>query len=407
MSWQEELQQLDAELAQGRVTPEDYRLRRDQLLGVAQQATNNPPSNPVPAQPEQQPQQQPGSPFGQPFRWQPSNPGSGGVESTQVMQPIKDDKPAEDGAERTQVVRNQPGDHAERTQVVRGPAPQQPQQPGFPPPNYQGGFGTAAPTWAQQPGGQPGQPGQPGQMSGAPWDEDPAPPNFNDVSWMRQGPEVFSDSTSKRGRILVIAGIVVVLLLIGFGTYWFGFRNAGGNTPVATGTTTPTTTTPSLPPTIAPGRVPQMPGTPVAGKGGTTSIDEAVSKGVLDSATGAAMTKAGASFVTFDAADNAPFHYAITLVNAKTVNQAKTLTTTLANPTKESGFQPVADHAGLAEGVNVFKAVLPDHTTFRAVYTSGAAVLQIDVSEAPANDTNVTHEFQTVMKAMLENIPLS
>jgi hypothetical protein len=399
MSWQEELQQLDAELAQGRVTPEDYRLRRDQLLGVAQQAASNPPSHPVPAQPEQQlppPVQPAGSPFGQPFRWQPSNPGSGNVESTQILQPIKDDQSAGDNAERTQVVRGGQGENAERTQVVRGGPP----QGSFPPPNYQGGFGTAQPTWNQQQGN---------QMNAAPWDEDPAPPNFNDVSWMRQGPEVFSDSPSKRGRILVIAGIVVVLLLIGFGTYWFGFRNAGGG-PVASNTSAPTTTTttPSLPPTIAPGRVPQMPGTPAGnGKTGTMSIDEAVAKGALDSATGGSMTKAGASFVTINSSDNTPFHYTITLVNTKGIDQAKTLATTLSTPSHDTGLQPVADHAGQPQSVNVFKAVLPDHTTFRAVYTAGAAVVQVDVSEAPASDTSVTKEFQGVMKAMLENVPLS
>ena len=139
MSWQEELQQLDSELAQGRVTPEDYRLRRDQLLGVAQ--GQQPPQTPPGGQPQQpaEPQQPASSPFGQPFRWQPpanqqnqgqsQPPAATPSESTQVMRPITD-APAGDSAERTQVVRNT-GDNAERTQVVPNtggftPGPQTP-----------------------------------------------------------------------------------------------------------------------------------------------------------------------------------------------------------------------------------------------------------------------------------------
>ncbi|MBV9847869.1 MAG: hypothetical protein JOZ47_22785, partial [Kutzneria sp.] len=159
MSWQEELQQLDTELAQGRVTAEDYRQRRDQLIGLAQQSGAQQAD---PAQQQQRPDQGNG-PFGAPFRWQPGSQDS--VESTQVMKPIGDDPSSQNSPERTQVVSPSAGqgENPDRTQVVPGSTPS-PQQ-NFPPLNYQGFGQQQQASWVQPPAA----------SSAAPWnsDEDP------------------------------------------------------------------------------------------------------------------------------------------------------------------------------------------------------------------------------------------
>jgi len=68
MGWQEELRQLDVELANGRITPESHRKQRDELLAVA--SGGGAPS-PV-ASPLHRPQSQQGQPAPQ---WQSANPG--------------------------------------------------------------------------------------------------------------------------------------------------------------------------------------------------------------------------------------------------------------------------------------------------------------------------------------------
>jgi hypothetical protein len=266
MSWQEELQQLDSELAQGRVTPEDYRLRRDQLLGVAQ---GQQPQTPPGGQQQQPPaeQQQPASPFGAPFRWQPPAsqqspsqppPAETASESTQVLRPITD-VPAGDNAERTQVVRNTGGDSAERTQVV-------PNTGGFAPAPQNLGPQTPAP-WQPMPQ-QPGIGQQPQEYGAAPWSNE-LPPDFGKASWPLQGPEVFDSGKrgNKTGKIIAISVAVVLVLGLAAGIYFFTAGSGKENNATTTTTNSssssskaaPTTTTPPLPPLPA-GPFVQVPG---------------------------------------------------------------------------------------------------------------------------------------------------
>jgi hypothetical protein len=262
MSWQEELQQLDSELAQGRVTPEDYRLRRDQLLGLAQQGQQ---------QAAPQPAQQQSSPFGAPFRWQPPQqqgqqaPPQSPTESTQVLRPITDQTPppSDDSAERTQVVRGTDAGSADRTQVV-------PNTGGFTPSPQ-----TPSP-WAAMPQ-QPMQVPQGNSEFGqAPWGND-LPADFGKATWPRQGPEVF-DSTSgggKTGKIIAIVVAVVVVLGLAGGIYFFAGGSGKNNNATTTQSTSkaPTTTT-SAPPPLPAGPFVQVPGKQVLNT--SSPIDAAV-----------------------------------------------------------------------------------------------------------------------------------
>lgn len=131
MTWQDELRRLDEELAAGRLSADDYRQRRDQLLAAAnsnpstggqpvvqapqqapwqqgpqQQAPQQQappqqaPQQQTPQQqgPPQQPQQwpapssaQPGNPFPPPFRWETTAPAP---EATRFVQPVTGQQPA-------------------------------------------------------------------------------------------------------------------------------------------------------------------------------------------------------------------------------------------------------------------------------------------------------------------------
>ncbi|TQM81888.1 hypothetical protein FHX81_4274 [Saccharothrix saharensis] len=239
MSWQEDLQELDNALASGKITADEYRVRRDQVLANA--------SGPQP--------QQPPSPFPEPFKW------NSGPDATQVVQPGQ--------ADRTQVVRpdvpqQQPGD-ADRTQYVQPVAvprpdvdrtqvvPQGPTSGGFPAqpqPDWSGGAST--PPWG---GGDFG--------GGSPWGT--------------AGPEVFEEESGGKGRIIAVVLVVVLVVGLGFGAYMIwgrgsGTTGAGGTSSQTPSTTTVTTTTP-------PKRTPDGPFVEVPGKLSqfkTLSIEDAL-----------------------------------------------------------------------------------------------------------------------------------
>ena len=231
MTWQEQLRQLDAAFAAGKVSADVYRRQRDDLLASAQSGQSAAPQQP------QQPQTGPDSnPFPAPFKWspqQPQPPQSSSSEPTQFIKPVgapneadrtqvvpnSGQPPAGDAGERTQVVSN-----ADRTQVVRGQqqqgaAPWQAQQ-GTPWGSDQNAY---SPPWS---GGDPEQQ----QWSG-----------FN-----TQGPEVF-DERGGKGKVFAIVGVVVVVLAIAAGVYFFVIKPGGGETkaadPTSSSPAAPTTTT--------------------------------------------------------------------------------------------------------------------------------------------------------------------
>src|SRR6266567_4392063 len=140
MSWQEDLQQLDAALAGGQISADEYRRHRDEVLAKASGSSVPAEASPAsPAQPPGQsptPQSQYGEPgqqapgqqgqqgaeqapehqgqnyFPPPFRWQSTAP-SASAEATQTIRPVSPN------SDSTQVVSAEES-AADRTQVVRG-----------------------------------------------------------------------------------------------------------------------------------------------------------------------------------------------------------------------------------------------------------------------------------------------
>ncbi|OLF06331.1 hypothetical protein BLA60_32355 [Actinophytocola xinjiangensis] len=257
MSWQDELRKLDDELAAGRISADDYRSRRDQILstavspgaqpGAGQDAAAESTTMMPAVQPP--PQQQGGA-----------NTGGDDADRTQVVsgQDLGD-------SDRTQAVggwRATPPEDPNRTQVVPGVPPQaQGSYPPRPAPSPPGGF-------PQPPPNQP------------PWgaEEDLAPPwagqEFPPLAaagtpdWARQGPEVFeTEKKSSTGKVLGIIGIVVVLIGIAAGAY-FMFRpdnetadpppGGGGDDPQQTQSAPPTSEVPEGPIVELPGEQQNM-----------------------------------------------------------------------------------------------------------------------------------------------------
>ncbi|GAA1967322.1 hypothetical protein [Amycolatopsis minnesotensis] len=249
MSWQEELRKLDEELASGRLSADDYRVRRDQVLSSAvahgdasagqgpQQgfaaAPQGPPSVPQGPPPQQQyAQQQQYQQPQQPHHQQPQP----SADSTQVIQPVSPPHgvPSAGGdgsAERTQAV-----PAAWRSQPPAGQGP----QPQFSPQQQPGQFqqnpsspasGFQQPAW-----------NTPDSDLSPPWAGSDFPPIAAPGSseWVKQGPESFDTETKpKKGkRTAIIAGSAVVVLAVAAILFFTVFNkkdepannNAGGET---------------------------------------------------------------------------------------------------------------------------------------------------------------------------------
>jgi hypothetical protein len=283
MSWQEELQKLDSALATGRISADDYRRRRDELLAQASGQAAQPaaaastpqpaappappalPTPPPPVQPEPPAPDAGQTPFPPAFKWQPDHPDS--AESTTIIppvappeqapvQPMAPYQPSTPESDRTQVVSQQPhSQDAERTQVVSGVDRTQvvpsyatsTPPPGFPQAQQQ-------PPWAQRQ--------QPPVTNAPPWASDELPPGFGSVgtSWPRQGPEIFEEKGSGKGKIIAIVIVVAVLLGAGAAVFFItkgSDNNQAGPPPAAT--TTPADPTSTAPPTPTGPTLPEGP----------------------------------------------------------------------------------------------------------------------------------------------------
>ncbi|MQA15919.1 MAG: hypothetical protein GEV09_17735 [Pseudonocardiaceae bacterium] len=191
MTWQDELRQLDDELASGQLSAEDYRRRRDDVM-TRRYADEG-------GRGEDQ-QGKAATPFPPAFRWETAPPDEGN-ETTQMISPVD--------ANETQIVSPQPVD-TDRTQVVSSGLLQ----------TQQGPVG-----W----GGQ--NPAQPRASSDVPPLQEP------NAGWTRQGPETFEAAKPSRTPRIVAAAAAVVLLLIagGIGAFllWGGNGTPQAEAPAA------------------------------------------------------------------------------------------------------------------------------------------------------------------------------
>lgn len=239
VTWQDELQKLDNELASGRISADDYRRRRDEVLSGS--AGGGPAQNPQ------------SGPFAPPFKWEAQPPNTqqppSTADRTQVVNvqgaPPQQQQQPPHNPDATQVVAGRPPADADRTQFVapvqqQGGWGQQHQQQAAPPPWVGGDFDSI---------------------------NQPSP------SWSH-GPEVFDESGGGgKGRVFAIVGVVLVLALIGGGIWWFtSGSKSSTDTPIANSQTNPPTTSSST--------GPRLPGSTLPGKideanSGQTTVEQA------------------------------------------------------------------------------------------------------------------------------------
>ncbi|MGH3752496.1 MAG: hypothetical protein ACRDRP_07330 [Pseudonocardiaceae bacterium] len=213
MTLPNELQQLDEDLAAGRLSPADYRRRRDELQRAGNRGDSASTADGG---------LQAASPFPPAFRWETSPP----EQPTQVMQAAGRNTGGGDPAEATQVVRTGDVPDPGRTQVVASP-------PAYPPsPSYQQRsaevqdlfrpvgsppVGNSAPPWAVSdlpPRTEAPLAEQP--LAEQPLAEQPLaeqPLAEQQSAWMRQSPEVF-ETPATQPRPKQIIGIAVVAVLV-------------------------------------------------------------------------------------------------------------------------------------------------------------------------------------------------
>ncbi|WP_092604548.1 SHOCT domain-containing protein [Actinopolyspora xinjiangensis] len=255
MTWQDELQQLDAELAAGQISAEEYRQRRDAVLGRVQAEQSGGPSDGFPTQ-----QPDPGPDSGGATSW-PRHSGdaaqSSGPHGGQAGTPQSPFPPAFSW----QQYGGDADGQSESTQVVRNSGAQPPAGQGFPQQGYQQQPPSPPGGWPSQ--GQPqhgqaheqfqwGQYWGTGDSGGTPWGNSDLPPEHGDTSWMRQGPEVFETvgKSSSKGKTvgITVGGVLMVGLVVAAVFYFVSADEPPRATPPpVTSSSTPTSTTPPLP----------------------------------------------------------------------------------------------------------------------------------------------------------------
>jgi hypothetical protein len=372
VSWQDELRQLDEELAAGRISAEQYRARRDQVITAAANPTG--PQAPSPA------------------------------EATTTLPPVSGPQPS---AEATQVVPNlQQGQPADRTQAVSpnwqsGPRPDAERTqivPNVP------GMGGGYPPGPQSPAqGFPQQPVQPGwgdqADSAPPWAGQDFPPlAANNEAWVKQGPEVFRDGKSHTGRIIAIVIAVVVLAGLGIGAVLLfgkgsghGSQQAGGPT-ASTTTAPPTTTTPP-----SPVRIGSIPGTDTGKK--IAGVSDLAQLNYLNPAELQAYQTAtngtGLADVAVHQLDDSDMVVVLT-VQAQSGSAANTA----MNQLTQIQLGNKANQAeSPAPGVQMTELTANGTTTIRAHYVHNNVIVRVEVSGP--NPTTALQDFTTVLNAQL------
>jgi hypothetical protein len=366
VSWQDELRQLDEELAAGRIGAEQYRARRDQVIAAA--------ANPTGAQP---PSAAESTTMIPPVGGQPGNgPQADNPEATQVVPRAQGGAPAGSSADRTQAV-------TPTWQTGPRPGPQQ------------GGYtGPASPAQGFPQQGQPNW-GDQGADSAPPWAGQDFPPlAANNEAWVKQGPEVFGEGKSGKGRLFAIIGVVVVLLALGVGAF-FLFAKGGGDkqtaSPPAATTTAPHTTT--TPP--SPVRIGTIPGTDDGKK--ISNFSDVPNLDYLNPAELQAYQQAGAGQGNVAVHSLADGDSAVVLVlQADSTAAANTAVNTL---TQIQVSNKATQAESPAAGVQVTELTANGTTQIRAHYVHDDVIVRVDVQGS--NPTTALQDFNTVLNAQL------
>ncbi|MCR3747128.1 hypothetical protein [Lentzea californiensis] len=367
VNWQDELRKLDDELASGRISADDYRVRRDQVLSSSNAGG----------------QQAPGQ------RWQAQPPPAGpstGSQATQYIAPVGGGEQPKPNPDATQVVTPRPPD-ADRTQAVPSAGMG---QPNYGPPSPAHGFQ------------QPGPPWQAGSDQAPPWLT-----QSND-SWARSGPEVFDESSPGKGKkVFAIIGVVLVIALIGGAVWWFGLRSGSGGgdptTPAATSTTSTTTK-----PKTALELLPDAPGTADPNNGEATA-DKLVTAGFLTADDAVALTTAGVQKIAFKGSKQDAFTYHAEVFETDSAEKATKLATDLVDAAEKSGLVEGARGRLPAKSTVLQLIKKTQNGTYQVVYATGKQVVRVTTVQEPIadSDADLIKKFQDYGFAVSKKFPIA
>ncbi len=438
MSWQEELRNLDEELASGRLSADDYRLRRDQVLSSAV-AYGDPAQQQV-----QQPGQQPQQPFQQqppapPQQQAPQQTGQPSADSTQIIAPVN--QPQQNGGEgeRTQVVPNwqQQQSDPNRTQVVPpvasppGGFPQQGQQAspagGFPQQGHAspaGGF----PQQQQQPQHgyqQPQQQGWTDNDASPPWGGSDFPPisPVGSTEWVKQGPELFEDKPKGKGGKIAIIAIVAVLVLAGLGVGgYFAFSGGGDTPPDPTAApqssqpqpAPPSSTKPKTPEELLFEKIPEQSGEEDP-KSGAIPVAQLAELAGLEKAEADLVIAAGVKQVAYrgsqkqpDETGPQPAKISVTVIPLTSPGAAGDLVKQLRQYQTTNGFVQITEPLpGMPPKLNFQKKIDGDKGSYRGTWISGNNIVRVDILQNPLGgeegEKALSGTYQRAVKKTLEN----
>ncbi|MEU8415404.1 flagellar basal body-associated protein FliL [Amycolatopsis japonica] len=425
VSWQEELRNLDEELASGRLSADDYRLRRDQVLSSAvaygdpaQQQVQQPGQQPQQPFPQQQPP--PAPPQQQAPQQQPGQPSA---DSTQIIAPVNQPQGGE--GERTQVVPNWQQQQADpnRTQVV---PPVASPPGGFP----QQGQASPAGGFPQQHQGYQQQ--QQPQQQGWTDDNDVSPPwggsDFPPISpvgsteWVKQGPEVFEDKPKGKGGKIAIIVIVAVLVLGGLGVGgYFAFSGGGDTPPDPTAATKPAPPSPSPSPTkpktpeeLLFEKIPEQSGKEDSKSGAIPAAQLAEIAG-LEKGEADLVIAAGVKQVAYrgsqkepDETGPQPAKISVTVIPLTSPGAAADLVKQLRQYQATNGFVQITEPLpGMPPKLNFQKKIDGDKGIYRGTWISGNNIVRVDILQNPLGgeegEKALSGTYQRAMKKTLEN----
>lgn len=401
----------------GRLSAEDYRRQRDELLAAANAgqapAAAPTPQAPNPATPGQGvpgpmtpgggfagpgtpgggtpmqgqaptgtppggfpgQQQQPATPFPPAFKWEAQPPSS---ERTQTMHPVgggSDPTQVVPGGaggmdQHTQAVR--PGD-PDRTQVVHNNPFGQPQQQSPWPGNDQSGLysSEAMPNW---------------NTAGA----------FGD--WPKQGPEVFDNNKPKRGRIFAIVGAVIVVALVVAGILVFKPFGGGAASPQA-GVQQTTQTSTSHPKPTPKGPLASVPGTPIPAT--VQNFGDVAGLGFLTAQEISIIQTGTPTKPYFKDVKDGPNRVLLLAVKEDNGQDAASAASQLSALETQYGLK---SSPAAPTGVYLGSSQTSTGWLLRAEYSSGAELVRVEVSGKDSAATSA--EMNTVLAAQLAKLPV-
>ncbi|MEU0880011.1 hypothetical protein ABZ345_15525 [Lentzea sp. NPDC005914] len=394
MAWQDELRELDNALAEGRISADDYRRRRDEVLSGSSSAPAPSPLNPGAAN--------------APFRWNttppPVGPPSGpqpvvNPDATQVVTPQAPPSAATQNInpDATQVVNTGArNSDSERTQYVR---------PVQPPPG--GGWQSAPP--------------QGGPAAPPPWlSGDGGFGAESSPGWVAQGPEVFDEKSSGAGKkILVVLLVVLVLGGIGTGVYFLVNRKGGGGGEETQGQSTsqtPTTTSkpkPTEPLEILLDQIP-APGGKKDLKIEVSATARLVELKMLDQGEADLLTAVKITKVPFKSGQKdpdqfgpTPDSFSVMVFPTNSEAEAETLVAQLKAYQEAHGLVFIKEPLpNMPLSVLFEKKVDNDAALYRGLWASGKNVVRVNVDQVPmTGEASLSGSYQRQVQAALKSFP--